>query len=77
MRSGMFPFLLPVAVIATVAGVMMGLANMFGRLAQLPIARRGRINRLPPPLSGWTKVRSFPALASKPFRSRWRKRSRG
>jgi L-lactate dehydrogenase complex protein LldF len=59
------------------SGVMMGLANMFGRLAQLPIARRGRINRLPPPLSGWTTVRSFPALASKPFRSRWRKRSRG
>jgi L-lactate dehydrogenase complex protein LldF len=59
------------------SGVMMGLANMFGRLAQLPIARRGRINRLPPPMSGWTKVRSFPALASKPFRSRWRKRSRG
>jgi len=59
------------------SGLMMRLANAFGRFAQLPIARRGRINRLPPPLSGWTRARSFPALASKPFRTRWRKRRRG
>ncbi len=58
------------------SGLMMRLTNTLGRLAQLPIARRGRINRLPPPLSGWTRARSFPALA-KPFRARWRKRRRG
>jgi L-lactate dehydrogenase complex protein LldF len=34
--------------------------------------RRGDwIRRLPPPLSGWTATRDFPALAQRPFRDRW------
>ena len=51
----------------------LGLANRVGRLLQWPLARRGRLTRLPPPLSGWTRYRSFPAVASRPFRARWRK----
>lgn len=51
---------------------MMKLSNLAGRFLQLPFARKGRIDSMPPPLSGWTKYRKFPALASKPFRARWR-----
>ena len=50
---------------------MMRLSNLGGRLLQLPFVRGGRIDRLPSPLSGWTKHRKFPAIASKPFRTRW------
>ena len=51
---------------------MMKLSNLGGRLLQLPFVRGGRIERLPSPLSGWTKHRKFPAIASKPFRTRWK-----
>jgi L-lactate dehydrogenase complex protein LldF len=51
---------------------MLKLANLLGRLIQAPFARAGRLGRLPPPLSGWTRYRNFPALASRPFRDRWR-----
>ena len=56
---------------------MLKLANLLGRLLQVPFARGGRLDWLPPPLSGWTRYRSFPALASKPFRDRWRGLFRG
>ena len=36
------------------------LAGLAGRIAQLPLARNGRLRWLPPPLSGWTRHRSFP-----------------
>ena len=49
------------------------LANRIGRLAQMPLLKRGRITRLPPPLSGWTKYRTFPRVSSSPFRTRWRR----
>jgi L-lactate dehydrogenase complex protein LldF len=51
---------------------MMKLSNLARRLLQLPFAHNGRIDDLPAPLSGWTKYRKFPAIAAKPFRSRWR-----
>ena len=51
---------------------MKRLSNLGGRLLQLPFVRGGRIDRLPSPLSGWTKHRKFPAIASKPFRTRWK-----
>ena len=57
----------------TVANTLtMRLANRLGRLAQRPFVRAGRLRNLPPPLSGWTRYRTFPALSSKPFRARWR-----
>lgn len=42
------------------------------RLLQIPFVRDGRIKTLPPPLSAWTRMRTFPALASRPFRKRWK-----
>jgi L-lactate dehydrogenase complex protein LldF len=51
----------------------MGVANRLGRLALLPLRRGGRVARLPGPLSGWTRYRDLPAIASRPFRARWRK----
>jgi L-lactate dehydrogenase complex protein LldF len=41
------------------------------RLGRL-LSRRGRIRRLPPPLSGWTQARDFPAPAKQSFRDWWR-----
>ncbi len=51
---------------------MLRLAARLGRLAQRPLARGGRLRSLPPPLSGWTRHRTFPAIASRSFRERWR-----
>ena len=51
----------------------LGLANRAARLFQWPLLRSGRINWLPPPLSGWTRYRTFPAISSRPFRKRWNK----
>ena len=51
--------------------LMLALANRAGRLLQMPFLRRGRLVRLPPPLSAWTRHRTFPAL-KRPFRARWR-----
>ena len=50
---------------------MLGLANRVGGLLQMPFKRRGRLRGLPPPLTGWTKYRSLPALSTRPFRKRW------
>ncbi len=40
------------------------------------LARRGRIRRLPPPLSGWTHKRDFPPFAPRSFRERWTEKRR-
>ena len=53
-------------------GAMLGIANRLGRLLLAPWSRGGRIDRLPPPLSGWTRHRFFPKLAARPFRARWK-----
>jgi L-lactate dehydrogenase complex protein LldF len=53
--------------------LMLELANRVGRLIQAPLLRKGRLTRLPPPLSGWTRHRSLPRLSSSPFRARWRR----
>ncbi len=51
---------------------MFKLAGRVAGVLQWPLARRGRIRWLPFPLSRWTRYRTFPAVASRPFRSRWR-----
>jgi L-lactate dehydrogenase complex protein LldF len=39
------------------------------------IGRKGRIRRLPPPLSVWTRKRDFPIFAAKSFHQLWEERS--
>ena len=55
--------------------LLLRIANLMGRMVQWPFLSNGRFDQLPPPLSGWTKYRSFPALSS-PFRARWRRLSK-
>ncbi len=47
------------------------LAVRVGRLLQRPLTRDDRIASAPPPLSGWTQYRDFPALADRSFGERW------
>jgi L-lactate dehydrogenase complex protein LldF len=50
-----------------------------GRLAAAAtrlIGRKGRVRRLPPPLSAWTNRRDFPAFAPKSFNELWEERQR-
>jgi L-lactate dehydrogenase complex protein LldF len=49
-----------------------------GRLAARAtrlIGRKGRIRRLPPPLSAWTRRRDFPTFAPKSFHDLWEERA--
>lgn len=52
-------------------------AAALGRLLQRVAVRRGMIERLPYPLSGWTAHRAAPPLAAVPFRDAWASRLRG
>jgi len=45
-----------------------------GRLTRL-LARNGWLATLPPPLSGWTAHRHFPAMAKKSFHQQWQERN--
>ena len=49
------------------------LTNALGSVLQRPLLRNGRIRWLPPPLAGWTRYRSFPAISGRTFRTRWPK----
>jgi ferredoxin len=51
-------------------------AQRVARLGARPLGRRGRIERLPSPLSGWTGTRDFPEPPAETFRDWWR-RERG
>jgi L-lactate dehydrogenase complex protein LldF len=52
---------------------MYALGSRVARWGQKVFARQGWIRRIPLyPASRWTEKRDFPALASKPFRERWR-----
>ena len=51
---------------------ILSLAHRAGRILQMPIARRGRIGRIPvPPLSRWTRARDLPALPARSFHQIW------
>jgi len=50
------------------------LAQRFGRLAQRPFVRGGKISRLPRPLSAWTASRDLKPVARQTFREWWRDR---
>ena len=49
-------------------------AQRTGRLGQTPLVRRGRISRLPGPLSGWTAMRDLQPMPEQSFRDWWRQR---
>jgi iron-sulfur cluster protein len=51
-------------------------AQRAARLGSRPLARHGRIERLPWPLSGWTATRDLPQPPAESFRDWWR-RERG
>jgi L-lactate dehydrogenase complex protein LldF len=51
-------------------------AQAAARLGSRPLARNGRIGRLPWPLSGWTETRDLPEPPKETFREWWR-RERG
>ncbi|WP_273888914.1 LutB/LldF family L-lactate oxidation iron-sulfur protein [Rubrobacter naiadicus] len=51
-------------------------AQKLARAGQWPLARGGKIRRLPGPLSGWTAVRDLEAVPRETFREWWR-RERG
>jgi L-lactate dehydrogenase complex protein LldF len=51
-------------------------AQKLGRVGQWPFARRGKIERLPGPLSGWTAMRDLKPMPRESFRDWWR-RERG
>jgi iron-sulfur cluster protein len=51
-------------------------AQRAARLGSRPLARHGRISRLPWPLSGWSSTRDLPAPPKETFREWWR-RERG
>jgi L-lactate dehydrogenase complex protein LldF len=44
------------------------------RLGQIPFAREGIIERLPPPLNAWTTMRDLKAVPKQTFRDWWRER---
>lgn len=50
------------------------LAQRLSAVGTRLLARNGWLNKLPPPLDGWTKRRDFPAFAGQSFRERFRKR---
>lgn len=52
----------------------LAVARTLGRLAQRLAARGGRIRRLPPPLSRWTRTRDLKPLPKTGFRSWWNSR---
>jgi L-lactate dehydrogenase complex protein LldF len=49
-------------------------ATRLGRVGQWLLVRDGRIMRLPPPLSGWTRSRDLRPLAPESFRDWWARR---
>ncbi len=51
-------------------------AQRLARVGQWPLARSGRIRRLPAPFAGWTEMRDAPAVAAESFRDWWRARQR-
>jgi L-lactate dehydrogenase complex protein LldF len=65
---------LPIYRVAATHPRLFNLAVRFSAFATRHIARAGWMARLPPPLSGWTAHRDFPAFARESFSQQLRKR---
>ncbi|HUO74334.1 MAG TPA: LutB/LldF family L-lactate oxidation iron-sulfur protein [Solirubrobacteraceae bacterium] len=50
-------------------------AQRAGRIAQLPLTHRGKVEHLPGPLSAWTSARDLAPLPEQTFRDWWRGRT--
>jgi L-lactate dehydrogenase complex protein LldF len=48
-------------------------AQRVASLSRLVVGRKGRIRRLPPPVSGWTATRDAPAPPAESFRAWWKR----
>lgn len=56
---------------------IMTVGQRLGALLQAPLSRNGRLRNVNiPVLTNWTRRRDFPALASRPFRERWKELQR-
>jgi L-lactate dehydrogenase complex protein LldF len=53
------------------SGRRLGLAQRAASASRVLVGRSGRIRRLPPPLSAWTKTRDAPAPPPESFRAWW------
>jgi L-lactate dehydrogenase complex protein LldF len=53
------------------SGLRLGLAQRAASASRVLIGRSGRIRRLPPPLSAWTKTRDLPVPPPESFRAWW------
>jgi L-lactate dehydrogenase complex protein LldF len=53
------------------SGRRLGLAQRAASASRMLVGRSGRIRRLPPPLSGWTRTRDAPAPPPESFRAWW------
>ena len=47
------------------------LSARLGRVLQAPLARGGRIRRVPLFFGEWTRTRDLPAIARRTFQERW------
>lgn len=53
------------------------IASRIASIVMKPISRNGWLKQAPPPISGWTSTRDFPAIATNSLKSRLKKRRRG
>ncbi|MDE0593171.1 MAG: LutB/LldF family L-lactate oxidation iron-sulfur protein [Dehalococcoidia bacterium] len=53
------------------------IGSRIASIAMKPLSRNGWLKKAPPPISGWTSTRDFPAIAPSSLKSRLKKRSGG
>jgi L-lactate dehydrogenase complex protein LldF len=67
-------FAMKAAAVALSNSSRLGMAQMLGRIGQIPFASDGVISHLPGMLSGWTAVRDLNSIPKESFREWWKKR---
>jgi L-lactate dehydrogenase complex protein LldF len=67
-------FAMRAAASALADSTRLGMAQMLGRLGQIPFSTDGVITHLPGMLSGWTAVRDLNSIPKESFRTWWKKR---